>query len=70
MPERVEGSGMQALEKAAQKRNSGNIDITALADRRRPLPRSGLANDAFLRKTRSQQVGHPLDVALVEGVTR
>ena len=36
--------------------------ITALADRRRHLPRSSLANDASSRNTLSQQAGHPVDV--------
>jgi hypothetical protein len=37
-------------------------DITAWAGRRRHSPRSALATDASLRKTRSQQAGHPVDI--------
>jgi hypothetical protein len=37
-------------------------DTAALPDRRRYSPRSGLANDASLRKTRSQQGAHPVGV--------
>jgi hypothetical protein len=37
-------------------------DIAALADRRRCLPRAGLAKVASLRKTQSQRAGHLVDV--------
>jgi len=36
-------------------------DITALADHQRHLPGSSLATGASLRKTQSQQTGHPVD---------
>ena len=39
-------------------------NITAMADHKRHLSKSGLANDAISRKTRSHQAGHPVDVGL------
>jgi hypothetical protein len=53
---------MQASEKPTQERNSGNIDITALADHRRDSASAAIASDVYSCKYQSRHADHPVDV--------